>query len=67
MKQISIGVATLTLPSLHGSTQMENPTKASMAKLTRIIATAATSMMESRLRSNAMMGYLGGSRATALI
>jgi len=46
---------------------MENPTKAIIAKLTTIIAIAATSMVESRLRSNAMMRYLGGSRATALI
>jgi hypothetical protein len=51
----------------NGSVQMENPTKAITAKLTTIIAIAATSMMQSRLRSNAMMRYLGGSRATALI
>ena len=70
--------ATLTSahPGLHGSAemenpncsvQMENPTKAITAKLTTIIAIAATSMIESRLRSNAMMRYLGGGRATALI
>jgi hypothetical protein len=34
-------------PSLHGSAQMENPTKASTAALRTIIAIAATSMMES--------------------
>jgi len=44
---------------LHGSAHMENPTKAITAKLTTIIAIAATSMMERRLRSNAMMRYLG--------
>jgi hypothetical protein len=44
-------------PGLHGSAQMENPTKASTAKLRTIIASAATSMMENRLRSNAMMRY----------
>ena len=55
------------LPGLHGSAHMENPTKAITAKLTTIIAIAATSVMESRLRSHAMMRYLGGSRATALI
>jgi hypothetical protein len=54
-------------PGLQGAAQMENPTKAITAKLTTIIAIAATSMVESRLRSNAMMRYLGGSRATALI
>ena len=48
----------ITLPGLHGSAQMENPTKAITAKLTTIIAIAATSMMESRLRSNAMMRYV---------
>jgi hypothetical protein len=44
-------------PGLHGSAQMENPTKASTAKLRTIIASAATSMMENRLRSNAMVRY----------
>jgi hypothetical protein len=56
----------LTLLGLHGSAHMENPTKAITAKLTTIIAIAATSL-ENHLRSNAMMRYLGGSRATALI
>jgi hypothetical protein len=36
---------------------MEKPTKAIIATLRTIIAIAATSMMESRLRSNAMMRY----------
>jgi len=44
-------------PSLHGSAQMENPTKTITATLRTIIAIAATSTMESRLRSNAMMRY----------
>src|SRR5467141_1436359 len=44
-------------PGLHGSAKMENPTKASTATLRTIIAIAATSMTESRLRSNAMMRY----------
>ena len=34
-------------PGLHGSAQMENPTKASTAKLRTIIVIAATSMLES--------------------
>ena len=48
---------TLAHLDLHGSAQMENPTKTITAKLRTIIASAATSMMESRLRSNAMMRY----------
>ena len=36
-------------PSLHGSAQMENPTKASTATLRTIITIAATSMVDSRL------------------
>jgi len=36
-------------PDLHGSAQMENPTKASTATLRTITAIAATSMMERRL------------------
>ena len=44
-------------PGLHGSAQMENKTKAIKATLRTIIAIAATSMMESRLRSNAMVRY----------
>jgi len=44
-------------PSLHGSVQMENPTKTITATLRTIIAIAATSTKESRLRSNAMMRY----------
>jgi hypothetical protein len=48
-------------PSLHGSAQMENPTKASTATLRTIIAIAVTSMMENHLRSNAMMRYWAAS------
>jgi len=48
-------------PGLQGSAQMENPTKAIIAALRTIIAIAATSMMESRLRSNAMMRYWAAS------
>jgi hypothetical protein len=40
---------------------MENPKKAITAKLTTIVASAATSMMESRLGSNAMMRYWAAS------
>ena len=36
-------------PGLHGSAQMENPTKASTATLRTIIAIAATSMLVIRL------------------
>jgi hypothetical protein len=52
---------TLAHLDLHGSAQMENPKKAITAKLTTIIAIAATSTMESRLRSNAMMRYWAAS------
>jgi hypothetical protein len=49
------GVALVSAhPGLHGSAQMENPTKASTAKLRTIIAIAATSMLKARLGSNAM-------------
>jgi hypothetical protein len=62
------GVAlTLAHPDLHGSAQMENPTKAITAKLRTIIASAATSMMENRLRSNAMMRYWAAVERPALI
>ena len=46
-------------PSLHGSAQMENATKASTATLRTIIAIAVTSMMESRF---AMHQFLRQSR-----
>ena len=42
-------------PGLHGSAQMENRMKASVAMLRTITASAATSMMESRL--NAMCHF----------
>jgi hypothetical protein len=48
-------------PSLHGFTQRENPTKASTATLRTIVAIAATSTMESPLRSIAMMRYWAAS------
>ena len=47
--------------SLHGSAQMENPTKAIIATLRTIIAIAATSMLKTCLRSNAMMRYWAAS------
>jgi hypothetical protein len=50
-------------PGLHGSAQMENPTKTSTTTLRTIIAIATTSMIESRL---AMPSFFG-SQATALI
>jgi hypothetical protein len=53
----SVANSNSATPTLHGSAQMENPTKAITATLRTIIAIAATSMMESRLRSNAMMRY----------
>jgi hypothetical protein len=52
------GVAlTLAHLDLHGSAQMENPTKTITAKLRTIIASAATSMLKARLGPNAMMRY----------
>ena len=53
-------------PGLHGSAQMENPTKASTATLRTIIAIAATSMLEIRLGQMPCATF-GSSRATALI
>jgi hypothetical protein len=52
----------LTHSGLHGSAQMENPTKASAATLRTTIAIATTSMVGRRLRSNAMMRYWAASR-----
>ena len=57
----------LGAPGLHGSAKMENPTKASTAPLRTIIAIAATSTMESRLRVKCHDALLRGIRATALI
>ena len=48
-------------PNLHGSAQMENPTKASTATLRTIIAIATASMVESRLVMRQLFRQSSGS------
>ena len=43
------GDVALAQPGLHGSAQMENATKAIIAALITMVATAATSILERRL------------------